>query len=496
MRIAFSVLYSLFIAAFAICIHFARKSHKSSGKSVALLLTALIPPMVGNLIIIISSNQSASTVGYYIFFLGMDFVMYALVNFTHKYCSLGKFTFRRRALLISVLAADAIQILCNPFSGHAFGIEGIEASGAIYYRLVPHFGQTIHRVVDYAVFAAVLVIFIVKIIRSPKINAEKYLVILFTMVFTAGWQTFYIFSRTPVDRSIVGYGVFGLLVFYLSLYYRPMRLLDRMLATIASKMPEALFFFDNYGKCIWANEPAKALAGISEDDFEEASVKLEELFGGFEDSGNAWTTTHITGSGDAIKSYVISNQIVDDGKGRAVGSFITIRDNSAEQKTLQREIYNATHDELTGLYNRAGYNYLTSEMKLEDTMMLMIDGDHFKSINDTYGHEIGDRVIKKISASILAHFRSNDYVCRVGGDEFVVLMTKVNENNISFVKDRITKMNEELSVQDGDIPAFTVSAGCANGKYYGSFAELFDASDRALYETKRAGRKGFTYIKE
>ena len=55
------------------------------------------------------------------------------------------------------------------------------------------------------------------------------------------WQTFYIFSRTPVDTSMIGFAVFGLLVFFFALYYRPLRLLDRMLANIASELKEALF---------------------------------------------------------------------------------------------------------------------------------------------------------------------------------------------------------------------------------------------------------------
>lgn len=95
--------------------------------------------------------------------------------------------------------------------------------------------------------AAVLVIFIVKVIKSPKINFERYSVILAAMVITTVWETAYIFSRTPIDRAMIGFGVFGLLVYYLALFYRPMRLLDSMLAQMASEIPDALFFFDAGG---------------------------------------------------------------------------------------------------------------------------------------------------------------------------------------------------------------------------------------------------------
>ena len=63
------------------------------------------------------------------------------------------------------------------------------------------------------------------------------------MIITTIWETAYIFSRAPIDRAMIGFGVFGLLVYYLALFYRPLRLLDSMLANMASEIPEALFFF-------------------------------------------------------------------------------------------------------------------------------------------------------------------------------------------------------------------------------------------------------------
>lgn len=140
-------------------------------------------------------------------------------------------------------------------------------------------GQTFHRVVDYGILAAVLVIFIVKVIKSPKINSERYSVILAAMVITTVWETAYIFSRTPIDRAMIGFGVFGLLVYYLALFYRPMRLLDSMLAQMASEIPDALFFFDASGQCIWANRPGMALTDIQSENYEPASDRLAAMFG-------------------------------------------------------------------------------------------------------------------------------------------------------------------------------------------------------------------------
>ncbi len=80
-----------------------------------------------------------------------------------------------------------------------------------------------------------------------------------------------------------------------------------------------------------------------------------------------WTETRAAGSGEGEKSYVLEHRTLTDGKGRSIGAFLSVRDNTAEQKTLQREIYNATHDALTQLYNRAGYELLLADMDMGRT---------------------------------------------------------------------------------------------------------------------------------
>ena len=86
------------------------------------------------------------------------------------------------------------------------------------------------------------------------------------------------------------------------------------------------------------------------------------------------------------------------------------------KKSLASLNFKASHDELTGVYNRAGYDLLLSGLDLNSTYMILIDVDNFKSINDTYGHEIGDRVLIKLADVIKSHFRSEDNICRIVGD--------------------------------------------------------------------------------
>ena len=495
MRIGFSLLFTILIGSLVACAFMAYRSHKSIGRSVALLMCALIPPVIGNLVIIVSTNELLSTFGYYVYFLGMDLVMFALVHFTAEYCAIEWPNKVLRNLFYAVLAIDVFQYLLNPFFGQAFGTEAVMVEGLSYYRLLPYIGQTFHRLLDYSIFIGVLIVFLVKAIRTPRITAERYWLILVSMAAIGLWQTFYIFSRTPVDRSMIGYGVFGLLVYYFALRYRAMRLLDRMLATVASQMPEALYFFDSTGQCIWANNQGRELVHIGEEEFDRAPTLLRQMLS-LTEEGDEWSTVRSIGTGDALKSYIVEKHAITDEKGRLAGYFVIVRDNTNEERKLRREMENAAHDSLTKVYNRAGYEVLLSRMDLSTSCMILLDIDFFKTVNDTYGHEMGDKILQKVANIALDRFRSDDRVSRIGGDEFVVLMTHSGQRQSELIGLRIQQINEGLADTSDGLPAVSISAGVAYGQDAGDSTELFNHADEALYETKRNGRNGYTIYGE
>ena len=423
MRSLFTILFIILIAALLICVAAAKRSHKAIGSYVAFLICALIPPVTGNLIIISSEDQLLSTVGCYIYYLGMDVVMLALLQFTFQYCRIQWPNKAVRFLVYALLAADAIQLLCNPFFGHAFSTERILVDNAPYYRLIPYAGQTFHRIVDYGIFVAVLLIFLFRLLRAPSIYSEKYSVIFLSAVLGCCWQSYYIFSRTPVDSSMIGFAVFGILIFYFSLIYRPFRLLDRMLANIASELPEAVFSFDRSGQCIWANQPGMELAGVTEENLETVMETLTETFGEL-DSGGDWCARRVLGGGSNASYYALEKHGVTDDHGRQVGSFLTIRNITEEQRILEAEKYNARHDRLTDLYTKEhlyeSIQALLREHPEIDYAIVYIDVKDFKIVNDIFGNEFGDFALCSIADWLRAHVPPGSVYGRLGGDMFGV----------------------------------------------------------------------------
>ena len=448
MRNAFATVLVVFTALLCVCIIFARKSKKPIGKSVAALVCSLIPPMIGNLLIILARHHIVADIGSYMYFIGMDLIMFFLVRFTIKYCEIQP----HRKLLIFIyilLLADAVQLLLNPVFVHAFEHELIVFDNSVYFRLVPLGGQTFHRVAIYGVLAILLYRYTKMTIHCPRLDAERYAVILLAMVVTAAWQTFYIFSRTPIDRSMIGFGAFGLLVFYFAIYYKPVRLLNRMMAGIVGEMPEALFFFDQNGKCIWANQPGVEMTGVKPGEFAAAKEILDQRFGDLE-TEEQFTRRHTDGSGENAKYYVLQRRPVPDRSNLIAGSFLSVRDDTEDQRRHARERYLATHDLLTGLYNR-DYLYEQIALKVRENpekrrLIIFHNIKNFKIVNEVFGTEFGDYVLQRVAVWISGDMSEETLYGRLGGDTFGVCIP-ADEFDQNLVEKALTG----AAVQQGSI---------------------------------------------
>lgn len=169
--------------------------------------------------------------------------------------------------------------------------------------------------------------------------------------------------------------------------------------------------------------------------------------------------------------------------------------NSIYEENEEREIlmkHQAEHDSLTELLNRRSFDQILSlyEKDRSSFALILADVDVFKQINDTCGHDTGDRILKRVAALLHTAFRSTDYVCRIGGDEFAVIMVDMSRELYYTITDKITEINGQLAVPEDGLPAVSLSAGVAFSDENGFCGSLFRAADSALYTAKAHGRCG------
>ncbi len=208
--------------------------------------------------------------------------------------------------------------------------------------------------------------------------------------------------------------------------------------------------------------------------------------------------------GSANGTYVGSNriqrQILEDGDVIQLGPGVTYRYSvtDADQHAMLQHLYDASvTDPLTGAFNREYFDTrLASELAYArrhgaELALLMLDIDHFKKINDTWGHQTGDNALIELVRAVRVRLRSEDVFCRYGGEEFAVILRATDLPSAARVAERVRAAVEQMRVESaGRLIPVTVSIGCSCLRCCGdpTVLQLVALADRRLYAAKAGGR--------
>ena len=157
--------------------------------------------------------------------------------------------------------------------------------------------------------------------------------------------------------------------------------------------------------------------------------------------------------------------------------------------------HRAEHDALTDLLNRGSYDKLLN-LYVEtgaDFALILVDVNTFKSVNDTFGHAEGDRILKRVATLLKTTFRNIDHICRIGGDEFAVIMVDMTSDLRYTIEEKTSAINEQLARPEDGMPKVSLSVGVAFADRPNPGESLFKDADQALYYTKEHGRNGCTF---
>ncbi len=258
--------------------------------------------------------------------------------------------------------------------------------------------------------------------------------------------------------------------------------------------PNAQFFY--------VNEAASRLLGYSREELLKMSIYDIEMDLLKEEWGERWKrfkqegsvvaeTHHRSKKGDILPVEVTANYLEYQGKEFCC---IFTRDISERKKAQENLRDQAVRDSLTGLYNRRHFDnrfeneIMRSKRTKRPLALLLSDLNNFKEINDTLGHQEGDRVLKKVAEIISASTRRIDLFYRWGGDEFAVILTETHPEGVRIVAERMVSKVEEMSQHLGR--NFGLSVGAALFPKHGENAEdLIRLADRALYIAKKGERR-------
>jgi diguanylate cyclase (GGDEF)-like protein/PAS domain S-box-containing protein len=318
----------------------------------------------------------------------------------------------------------------------------------------------------------------------------------------------YVFDLGPVsnfDMTPFAFIVTGLALAWGFLRFRLQDIVPVARETIFEGMRDGVFVLDARDRVVDINPIAQTIVGTSSS--EVIGRPVREVFAGREDLVNSYDATREVhkelsiGGGEARKFYDLVMSPLYDRRKHPIGRLLVLRDIS-ERKHAEEELRRlATTDSLTGMFNRGHFLELSKRevgraLRYNRPLsILMIDIDHFKRVNDNFGHDAGDRVLQNFAVIGREQIRDVDIFGRLGGEEFAILLPDTGFSSAGEVAERLRHAMADSSVRINDeVINVTISVGVSTvSASIRNLDLLMSSADKALYTAKWEGRNKVSY---
>ncbi|MBE5881719.1 MAG: EAL domain-containing protein [Lachnospiraceae bacterium] len=417
----------LIIGYYIVKIHGRIKENKL-GRSVSWLLKIGFIVVLFNLINLFTFGKVQSLIAYSVYFISVIWLLYFLLKFSIEFIGSRFDKHVNRGLMIAILLLDSVSLALNTVFRHLFDIKeatwlgesgfyNIETKPAFYI----HYG-----------FALMLVVFcfislFYRAFKAAAFYRKKYLSIALILVVVVVLNIF-TFDKA-VDFSVFGYVVEAICIYYCVFVFTPQQLLPKTLLQVAQEMTTGLIVFDAEGMLLYKNKKAQQLLDEDAPFVNLYGVTLESLCrANFYEQGDSFNKQETLYKNDIPRILDIQMQKIHDDSKQLEGIYYIIKDSTEKLEQLNKEKFLASHDSLTGLYNRQ-YFYEKTEQYInfhpnKDFLMICTDIREFKMINDFFGTKTGDQVLINFSKMLSGQLSDASIYGRIENDIFGILMAK------------------------------------------------------------------------
>ena len=276
------------------------------------------------------------------------------------------------------------------------------------------------------------------------------------------------------------------------------RSFEQIFHFVAEQMSKGLILVNEMGKIYYANDAFINSTGFEASEIISSSfINDDDTLSPFQISSDIWKKLinknevfeTVLKKRKSTNTYYQERTIFPIENNNKITNFVFMsQDVTGKQLEINALVNEAKHDSLTGLFRRSvlEQNIEKIIMQNKSFTFAMIDIDFFKSINDEFGHDVGDKVLKQFSSIVSSHLRSDDMSFRWGGEEFLLLFVTNSINDIFMIVERI---RECIGLEDFDIGrSITASIGLAKYNSDEDWVETLKRADKALYKAKNSGR--------
>ena len=426
----YMILLCLMIVPILICIKYSRKIKSDVASSIVKCLIFTIVTILSNGLSAFSGNETFSYIMEALYRFSFDLMLIYVLQYSQQYTRVFHEVspFKKGCFIIAYL--DGILLFLNIIFHNVFTIETVRFPNFDMYHvadksIIFYF----HYVFAYGLVFCIIASFIIKIIQIPDFYRKKYLPILVLMCVITVSKFICGILEFPIDVSLPFFVCAAILICYLTLYRSPRELVDKTLSIVVTEMNNAVICFDINNECVYANERALKIFNSSLDSISGISEDVQ----GWIKEHDINNSASLEWSGQTIidnKTYYfdIEYRRLFDKKNEYIGFFLNLIDNTEKHIAFEKEKYLATHDTLTGLYNKNYFAQKTSEILNEnpDKEWLLICSNikDFKLVNDLFGLEKGNEVLKMEADLLKAQYGEGSVYGRTGGDKFAICIPK------------------------------------------------------------------------
>ncbi len=438
-------------------------------------------------------------------YLGIAFIPAVLVLFGMDFASIS---LRHRRLLVALLLAPSLLTLFMQettklhrlfYVNPRLKVDGLIHS--IAFDRGPFY--IVHQI--YLSGAMVVAVFLVSrlVLHSTGVRRMQAIIIDAGMLVAASGYALYIAGLTPhrLDLSPLFLAVAASLFAYALFRYRMLNFTPIAQARAFEAMAEGAIILDDESCLVDFNRAARGIfPQLSAERVGESMEKIlteEREIVALARSGERRTIEAFVTVQGATHCFDVTLSPVNRRRGRSLGKVIILNDTTRQFQLAQELKALAIHDPLTHLFSRRHFFDLAA-VELErarrgrrPVAVIMLDLDHFKLINDSFGHQAGDLVLAETAARLRKALRASDVICRYGGEEFVLLLPETDLKAALGVADRLRTAIASGGIASGDTElrvtgSFGVSA--LSAEMTETIDELIRAADEALYRAKSEGR--------
>ncbi|MBI9104288.1 MAG: diguanylate cyclase [Spirochaetales bacterium] len=434
--------------------------------------------------------------------IGVCFLPVAMLYFSTEYAGTSKKVRTAWMITVSIIAFTALTLIWTDQQHNLMrtSVMLTESSSGMILKIKPTiFGMILMSYVSASHLLSE--IFLITFLKTALPNIKKKI---FLIIAALGFPVIYIiiksFFSTPFLQN------FPIAISFIPMTFLLVRgvvssslssISPIALSEIFNAIDELIIITDPYGRILDMNESAGELFTLSEGSESKNILKLDSHWYDLILGHNEGQSEFVISKNDDDKAYRVVVHPLNNNRNRYICSISILRNISEERRIRHNLISRAETDGLTGCLNKSAFEAEAERiinvqmLKGQSLALIMFDLDHFKKVNDSFGHAAGDIVLKALSANVKKIVKAEDRFGRLGGEEFGVLIENKERQVVSDIAERIRKAVEGMDIHFEDkMIKSSVSIGCAliePGQNI-EYQSLFKEADLALYEAKNQGR--------